>query len=416
MVELFSGSVRQNISAAFHSLSRSPYQLCIRSRLLSGDSETEVHNVHGESSSSESGSDCDTWNVPKWLNSLDVIDVIAEVLLPTLDGDDSEDSFGEDEKSLKDAVERKHLEHARALASEGADGIKAMLEKGQVLDKLARTVFAGAQELVHQGVASPAEFVSKFSQAPGSFEMTVAGLDVFFKGLEPLIGSPHSKLLLTMFNEHTAPYDRTPFVTKNYGLRTTSMIEWAIVVEPDGGKRQACDRVAEIMKKGPNEISEALEFIVRDYRKFEQKNRDPFDSLAGDSATTSQFVNRQSDESQKRSDPMGMWKVMKRRTMTDFWHLQASDFRTKEPSSFLNDRVANFDTDVRPDLDCKLRYSLTQLGPRIPVTFFSKELGIFTVPMVSFQGCGRESRASVRARAEFMKPAPPVCGLTKFPS
>ena len=73
----------------------------------------------------------------------------------------------------------------------------------------------------------------KFSQdTKGMLEY--GSLNVFFGGLEALVGSPNPHILETMSEEHTGRVDSTrEFTTSNYGLRTNSMTEWAFVATPD---------------------------------------------------------------------------------------------------------------------------------------------------------------------------------------
>jgi hypothetical protein len=57
---------------------------------------------------------------------------------------------------------------------------------------------------------------------------------VFYGGLEAIVGSPNPHIRKTMADEHTDRDDSArDFTTSNYDLRTTSATEWAFVATPD---------------------------------------------------------------------------------------------------------------------------------------------------------------------------------------
>ena len=59
-------------------------------------------------------------------------------------------------------------------------------------------------------------------------------LNVFFGGLEGIVGSPSPNVRAMMAEEHTERDDSLiEFTTPNYHLRTTSAQEWAFVAAPD---------------------------------------------------------------------------------------------------------------------------------------------------------------------------------------
>ena len=63
-----------------------------------------------------------------------------------------------------------------------------------------------------------------------------SGLKVFFGGLEGLIGAPTPRLLDAICREHTMMADSlAEFVTPNYGVTTTSLIEYHFVAQPEAG-------------------------------------------------------------------------------------------------------------------------------------------------------------------------------------
>ena len=81
--------------------------------------------------------------------------------------------------------------------------------------------------------ATSGEMQTKFSQeCRGMLEY--GSLSVFFGGLEGLVGSPNPMVMEAMAGEHSARSDsERDFTTSNYGLRTTSAVEWAFVATPD---------------------------------------------------------------------------------------------------------------------------------------------------------------------------------------
>jgi hypothetical protein len=68
----------------------------------------------------------------------------------------------------------------------------------------------------------------------GGLEYQFAGLDVFFNGLEGLIGLPEARALQAMELEHTAAADSLDeFTSPDYGISTTPEVEWWFVAEPE---------------------------------------------------------------------------------------------------------------------------------------------------------------------------------------
>ena len=69
--------------------------------------------------------------------------------------------------------------------------------------------------------------------------MSYGGLEVFYQGLEGLIGPPiliRGSLMASMKRDHTEmPDAKVKFTTSN-GCTSTSVVEWEFVVEPQPGK------------------------------------------------------------------------------------------------------------------------------------------------------------------------------------
>ena len=81
-------------------------------------------------------------------------------------------------------------------------------------------------------VSTTAEMQDKFSA--GNIMLKYGSLSVFFGGLEAKIGSPSANARKAMEEEHTKRDDsHVKLTTGNYGMTTTSAIEWLFVATPD---------------------------------------------------------------------------------------------------------------------------------------------------------------------------------------
>jgi hypothetical protein len=101
-------------------------------------------------------------------------------------------------------------------------------------------------------VAELREQHGKFMQ-DGGLEYQFAGLDVFFNGLEGLIGIPEARALQAMELEHTAADALDEFTSPDYGVSTTPQVEWWFVAEPE----RAVEWPAETRNLGAPEPSPA---------------------------------------------------------------------------------------------------------------------------------------------------------------
>ena len=156
----------------------------------------------------------DKWSAVSWLKGVGVHRVVAGALQAANPGADDEAM----------------LEFVRRLPD------RASLEKhictAAVLNGIVELVWDEALKLKQVGAATANEIQSKFA---GALEMSYAGLDTFFDGLEGVVGGPAPKLLGAMREEHCNRADSNQeFVTDNYGVRTTSKTEFLFVYDPDG--------------------------------------------------------------------------------------------------------------------------------------------------------------------------------------
>ena len=79
----------------------------------------------------------------------------------------------------------------------------------------------------HLGASQPAHSGTRRRHA-------AAGLSTFFSGLEGIVGSPDPNVLEAMRAEHSnGPDSFQLFTTANYGVTTTSEIEFHFVAEPE---------------------------------------------------------------------------------------------------------------------------------------------------------------------------------------
>ena len=92
--------------------------------------------------------------------------------------------------------------------------------------------------LQNSGAATNVELQSKFA---GAIELSYGGLDTFFGGLEAIVGSPNPKLFEGMAADHTdgpGTESTDTFVAGNYGVQTSSKVEWFYGVDADATPAQ----------------------------------------------------------------------------------------------------------------------------------------------------------------------------------
>ena len=104
-----------------------------------------------------------------------------------------------------------------------------------VLDVVEERLWAGLAQLQGAAVAGGAELSAKFA-TDADYMLEYGSLDVFYSGLEQLLGAPSMVPLDGMEREHCARDDSDePFTTSN-GMTTTSRQEFEFVVTPQPGK------------------------------------------------------------------------------------------------------------------------------------------------------------------------------------
>jgi hypothetical protein len=158
----------------------------------------------------------DEWSAAVWLSSLkEVPRVLAVSLLAASPAADDE----------LDALQNFGRELTVAALAE-------QLQSAGCIESLAACLLPALQDLATDaGDGSTDSISSKFA---GQVQMQMHGLDAFFGGLEGLVGAPRNNVLDAMVGDHTKRADsKLPFTTGNYGITTTSDIEWRFVYEPE---------------------------------------------------------------------------------------------------------------------------------------------------------------------------------------
>ena len=160
------------------------------------------------------------WTTASWLRSQNLHKTIAAALKPDKPGMEQYDFMS---KHLTDADLKKRLEAA------GLSGLAAPL-------------CAGLAELREQKASTGVALSNKFAADGDAYkgEMGFASIDVFFGGLEGLVGPPlmvEGSLMRQMEHEHTRmPDSDSPFSTSNGVSNASSQEEWEFVYCPVDGK------------------------------------------------------------------------------------------------------------------------------------------------------------------------------------
>ena len=204
----------------------------------------EAASAFGASSESALGGGSaadDTWTLTGFLDSLQLSEELAEALLGAEHAGRAGGWFGDKGASVKS-----DLDFVRGLAASNASadmGVKTVLDllnRGGVLEVIAKRVWQGIDDLV-QVQAGGSELAGKWTSGQlnkyladeGAMMMSYTGLNTFFSGLEGKVGAPQPKVLIAMTNEHTLMEDSSePFTAGNYVIKTTSEVEWRFVADP----------------------------------------------------------------------------------------------------------------------------------------------------------------------------------------
>ena len=192
----------------------------------------------------------DSWTLGAFLASLGLNDTLAEAMLSAHRENVEGWTWFAPTSSRGGRVNGRvnELEFVLQLAAKGggaAAGRKALVEllgKGGALERLATKLWNGIEQLKKNEAHTGAELQSKFVQE-GAGMLSYGGLSTFYGGLEAIVGAPDPNVGEAMAKEHTQRADADAWFTAgNYGIRTTSAIEWRFVTcpeqGPDGGAKK----------------------------------------------------------------------------------------------------------------------------------------------------------------------------------
>ena len=205
----------------------------------------------------------DEWSITSWMGGLvpskeatwkRPTDIVAAALLRPL-GD-----------SPPPHVELQFMRHLGG----NKEAVRSLLD-GAVLDGLAESVSEAAAEM-SSAAPSALELSNKFAES--TFTLSYGGLDTFYEGLEGRIGAPNPNLREAMEREHCHSTDsQAPFKTPNYGVSTTSEIEWQYVCNPTDKQMQALslDGGETRLKEWPGETHSCSEGRRRGRWAFKKK-------------------------------------------------------------------------------------------------------------------------------------------------
>ena len=172
-------------------------------------------------SDAEDDEETTAWSATGWASGLNVGAALAHAMLLPLPAG---------------ASARTQLNFLRLVgeADDGHQTTRRLLEAG--IDALSNDVWKGVQALASARAATAKELTSKFVAEDGAFSLAFGGLHDFYLGLEGLVGSPSPNVYDEMEREHVLSTDSCAwFITSNYGVHTTSRVEWTFVTQPENG-------------------------------------------------------------------------------------------------------------------------------------------------------------------------------------
>ena len=211
------------------SLEASVSQAAIRSAAAEAKTEVEKEEAAGTAIPDE---DPDSiWSAKEWMKTLHFDELLAETLMQPL-----RESFG---SSSGEVNPRLALPFFRALGKSGAhgkDALLSMLRDGDVLQRMADSMWPKLVALSGSEAATATELTSKFVSGGVGFDLEYGGLKSFFGGLEAVVGAPNPSVRLGMTRDHCESADSDDiFLTPNYSMNTTARAEWWFVADPDRG-------------------------------------------------------------------------------------------------------------------------------------------------------------------------------------
>ena len=219
----------------------------LRSRLEAKRRGPLAHGSHGGGESGEGGGGSssaaavdDEWTLVGFIDSLGISECIADALLKAEHEQRAGGWFGDASARPKTDLE---LVRALAASNDGVDGMRkallALLQRAGTLDQIASVMGKGIEALANSPSGGGAELgrwssgkLNKFLHDEGGLMMSYASLNTFFLGLEGKVGSPSPQVEEAIRAEHVARGDsRSEFTAGNYGVVTTSEVEYQFVAE-----------------------------------------------------------------------------------------------------------------------------------------------------------------------------------------
>lgn len=211
-------------------------------------------SVEGTASGEDQGGST-AWSLAMWVESLNLGRVVAEALLSHVNKTVTKSIPG------ISAAQRGQVERLMiaTLCDPGEGGtsspalLLALLSDALCLERVAETLYGSAREMMStlhpkrsakRAAATEARVVgappstavrmnAKFIES-GAFTLQLGGPSFYFSGLSSITGPAQADRMAGLRAEHRAAADSDIcFTTGNYGITTTSRIEFTLVVEPD---------------------------------------------------------------------------------------------------------------------------------------------------------------------------------------
>jgi len=158
---------------------------------------------------SASAPQTESWTAAGFLGTLGIPELLAAQLVEV---------GGPNELGALQSLARSPKEELRRRLTSGIDALT---------DRL-----SSALENLASGAAPTAEQLQNKFMQDGAGLLAYGDLNTFFGGLEAIVGAPLPRVREAMAAEHTQqPDSHLEFTTENYGITTTSAIEWAFVAE-----------------------------------------------------------------------------------------------------------------------------------------------------------------------------------------
>jgi cell division septum initiation protein DivIVA len=166
----------------------------------------------------------DKWSLLSWAEGAAIHRIVAAAIRQPL----VDEGLGEDPDAALGLL--RGIKDRAALAK--------LLRTEAMIEGMIDLVWAETEALQRAGAATSGEIQSKFA---GAIELSYGGLDKFFGGLEAIVGGPNPKLLEGMEGEHLngpGTESTDTFTPGNYGITTSSLIEWKFIVDEEATPKQ----------------------------------------------------------------------------------------------------------------------------------------------------------------------------------